>query len=102
MESGTAKRVDDAVASRGRVRSTYRPATYPAATRLVRLSAMLAARAEGVSLADAERELGVSERTWQRYVAALRGVFGAALERDGQWLRLVPGWSVAFVGRTDA
>ncbi len=53
-------------------RSRSRPATYGAATRLARIVHGLAERPAGWRLAAIREALGVSERTLQRYVAALR------------------------------
>ena len=53
-----------------------RRATYPAARRFIALTMMLAARPGGVDARELADELGVSDRTLYRYVAALRAAFG--------------------------
>ncbi len=55
-----------------RVKSRSRPATYLAATRVARLVFGLVGRPHGWSFAAIQEELGISERTLLRYLAACR------------------------------
>jgi predicted DNA-binding transcriptional regulator YafY len=74
-----------------------RKPTYPAAMRLARIAVELGSRPYGWSFESIRKELGISERTLLRYVAACRAelldwtgkpIIEVVPRRSGRWLRL--------------
>ena len=73
--------VDESLYPMAMATTTYRKPNYPAALRMARIAFELQSKPYGWALADIERELGISERTLKRYLAAAQGVL---VDRSGR------------------